>query len=1425
MNAVIERNLKSSLFIIADLLNDDTDLINLLNSGIASGHFEPGNHGLDSVTNTATMTYEQGYDQFVQSQWKIYNLTGIWPSSYVPYQNSITDGMVQAMDRFGLDIISAATWSDFCGTECLTKRPVARAPMGAETGYGWDGSFYKSVIPSASVMQAVDSQIASQGYSVIMSHPQDFCRVGSGLPDANAFSHVTAVLDALVDGCYDVKFMRELVPERPDAVTTPIVKPLYDDGGEGENCPNGKAPVVLRMDDLQDYWITDCQAAFIEAVRSRGLKASVFGIAVSFGYDPNIMTPLLAAMHSGNIELGNHGWDAQIRWDDMTDREAYDTLFKSQWKLFNVSGVWPSSLVPHQNGWDSALIKAMEKMNLRIMSSGLDEDSCRGTDCLNTRPIAHAPWGATSGTGYDGSWGASELSAAQVIADVDAQIAAQGYSVIMTHPQDWCMGNDGGVHAQAFAKLTATMDALKSGCYDVKFMRELIPDDPGALTTPGPVLPFDDSSNDDDYGGSGGDTCPAGKAPVVVRLADMQDWWLSDCQVAFLEALQTRNMKVTVTPFFDAYGEDDALRAAVQAGLDAGLIEVANSARDSNRPWSELTPEEVYNVLLEMQNKLFDLTGQWPRSATPSHTQWDDTLLNAMAKMNMNMMVSVPHYGPCVGTACLQERPIAQADVGTEFGQGYNGQFGAAAYDSSVVMSKLDGQIKNMGYAMVLGHPQDFCMGDTGGVNTAAMQKLTETLDTLKNGCYDVVFLRELIPGNSAPLTEPGPIEPFASEADDPGTTDDAAGGPTCPSGKAPVVMRLDDLQDWWLDDCQVAYLETMRFNKMKTTVVPYFSYFGEEPTVLNAVKQGVMEGLVEVANSGRYPGKPWSTLDARGVYDALLEMQNQLFDRVGQWPRSLAVYQNEWNQDLLDSMTKLNMNIITSIPDYTTCTASECLNQRPVAHAVVGSEMGHGYDGSYSLGMATSSEMMANIDAQIASHGYAMVVGVAQDFCLSTNGGVDHDALAELVATLEALNSGCYEVKFLRELVPGNDAPVTSPGPVLPFEATGGTDGTPPAGTDSGSDSGTGSGTDSGSGSGSGTGSGSGADSGTCAAGKAPIVVRVDGIHDQSYACQLAMMDAAVDAKLKLSLFVEAGAALNNLELVNALKEGEHNGAFEMGNYGAGYTTSDVTTFDAAYAYLLNAQWQVYDATGVWPSSFARNDVQLTSEWLRAMAALNLTVVANADAAGTCTATTCTKTEGVAIAGAAVHLDSVLDSFAGTAAEAAAAVSSHLDAKISAYGYAQVVISTTSTCSFAGSGLADNAALKQVEATVALLQSGCYDVVFMRELPARGVPAMKLAVAARPSTDAGAGADAGDDASPGEGTSTGTGTGTGTADGASAGTDDMAPAGNSTNGADNANGNADNTITVTSSAATMTVTAGMWVALLAAAIATAFAL
>jgi Polysaccharide deacetylase len=131
--------------------------------------------------------------------------------------------------------------------------------------------------------------------------------------------------------------------------------------------------VVFRLDDLQDYWINDTQILLMDSFIDRGLNLTAGLIMHNIGNDSSIIKKVSEGYKKGLFELGLHGWE-HVNYTRLSEDEQRISLLNANEKMQRLFGNKSDVFIPPYNEFNNGTIKAMMKVNLKVLSSSLYEE-------------------------------------------------------------------------------------------------------------------------------------------------------------------------------------------------------------------------------------------------------------------------------------------------------------------------------------------------------------------------------------------------------------------------------------------------------------------------------------------------------------------------------------------------------------------------------------------------------------------------------------------------------------------------------------------------------------------------------------------------------------------------------------------------------------------------------------------------------------------------------------------------------------------------------------------------------------------------------------------------------------------------------------------------------------------------------------------
>ena len=223
-----------------------------------------------------------------------------------------------------------------------------------------------------------------------------------------------------------------------------------------------KPPVVIRVDDIQDYAFREAQLQILKLSSEKQVPLSLSIIPKIFTSDKELIDAVKAALLSGS-EATAHGW-LHEDFRNSTLMEQVQKLTLAKRALNRTLGVETTILVPPLFDYNQDTLHAMKLTGYDTISST--------TDLQNPGPTIYGIMGLPSTVNFstfiNDTWKPKTLQ--QLENEVDLSVSMHGYAMIVIHPQELLNGDS--MNTTTTKTLDDLMTSL-SGKYSLKTIAEL----------------------------------------------------------------------------------------------------------------------------------------------------------------------------------------------------------------------------------------------------------------------------------------------------------------------------------------------------------------------------------------------------------------------------------------------------------------------------------------------------------------------------------------------------------------------------------------------------------------------------------------------------------------------------------------------------------------------------------------------------------------------------------------------------------------------------------------------------------------------------------------------------------------------------------------------------------------------------------------
>jgi peptidoglycan/xylan/chitin deacetylase (PgdA/CDA1 family) len=218
------------------------------------------------------------------------------------------------------------------------------------------------------------------------------------------------------------------------------------------------------------------------------------------------------------------------------------------------------------------------------------------------------------------------------------------------------------------------------------------------------------------------------------------------------------------------------------------------------------------------------------------------------------------------------------------------------------------------------------------------------------------------------------------------------------------VAFRLDDIQDYWLNDVQIQVMEIFNEKKLPLTIGIIGNQFGEDPKIVSYVNQTIFNNQFELANHG-WNHENFTTFDKVIQTMLIKQTNNKLEQMFGIRPSVFIPPYNEFNNDTIYAMKK---NDITHFSSST--------SQSEPPFPLTNSQLYDFPEAAHTGELAPSSTLfvplshkltLSQIQQSISDYGFAVVMMHPQDFSYIENGDHSNHINWNQIRELELLLQG----------------------------------------------------------------------------------------------------------------------------------------------------------------------------------------------------------------------------------------------------------------------------------------------------------------------------------------------------------------------------------------------------------------------------------
>ncbi|MEM2160252.1 MAG: polysaccharide deacetylase family protein [Candidatus Nitrosotenuis sp.] len=327
---------------------------------------------------------------------------------------------------------------------------------------------------------------------------------------------------------------------------------------------------------------------------------------------------------------------------------------------------------------------------------------------------------------------------------------------------------------------------------------------------------------------------------VAFRLDDVQDFYLSQAQQAVISEFAQKDQPLTIGVIASVIGTDQNLVSLIKNGVADDSIEIANHSWRHGL-YTKMKKAEQDADIKNSNKKIAELFGVTPTTFIPPQNLYNNDTISLL-KSN--------------GFTHMSHGEIGTVDDPPKFQKSSFYYFPMFAYTATLnvdtnrwepqtndqILERINDSIFNYGYAVVMMHPHEFSVLENGAyankANTTKISELGALLDKVQSSGIKILPIKSIQDFDAAPQKSPTP---------------EVQQKPNCNC----VAFRLDNVQDFWLNDVQNTVLDTFDKNKVPLTITVIGKFTGDDPKAVNHIKE-----MLESKTQIRIGSRGWEYVD-----------------------------------------------------------------------------------------------------------------------------------------------------------------------------------------------------------------------------------------------------------------------------------------------------------------------------------------------------------------------------------------------------------------------------------------------------------------------------------------------------------------------------------------------------------------------------------
>lgn len=489
---------------------------------------------------------------------------------------------------------------------------------------------------------------------------------------------------------------------------------------------------------------------------------------------------------------------------------------------------------------------------------------------------------------------------------------------------------------------------------------------------------------------------------VAFRLDDVQDYFLNGAQIDIIKTFEQKQSSLTIGVIANVFGDDPNLVPLIKTLLTDDKIDLEVASHSwTHRVMTTLTKDQQIDDFAKSDKKIHDVLGVAPITFIPPENLYNDDTVAILKQHNYTHISSHTSTSP---TQLFKKSNFYyfHADTQTSILDRQEASWKVQSIDK--VLDGINDSLFNYGYAVVMMHPHEFSTYSDGvyknQVNKTQVQQLGLLIDKIKSQGIRIVTIGEIdsfekfVPEKQPVVT--APKEPL-----------------TCNC----IAFRMDNIQDFYLNDVQMAAIDKFSEKDAPLTISVIGQFFGSDPKTVEPIREKIKNGtpLIRVMNRG-WEYVDHTAFDKEKQAASIKKTNDKIFQILHVMPTAFTPPMDLFNKDTIAAASQNNLNYFSA-----SITRDPPPYHDSLKHVPSTAFFANLIDDDPFYTGTIHEKALAKIKSHMDKYGYAVVSMQSQDFALkdekSSKNEVDSSKIQFLDVLLDDLAANGIRVVTLDEI------------------------------------------------------------------------------------------------------------------------------------------------------------------------------------------------------------------------------------------------------------------------------------------------------------------------------------------------------------------------------------------------------------------------